>query len=238
MPWGPLAPAAVAERLIAGAVATLPWEPAAVVVACNTASVSALPALRAMLEPGVPVIGTVPAIKPAAAFGGPVAVWATVRTTGSTYQQNLVNQHAAGVEVRQVGCPGLAEAIEVGDLPGVDSAILDAVAGSGPQVAAVVLACTHYGLVADRVAAALPEGTRVFDSADAVGRQTLARLGIRQQPDAPPGLEPVVLLSGRLGDLPPSLGRFPAAGMLLDRVQFGQVSGRSHQALQVRSTPS
>ncbi|MYW27885.1 glutamate racemase, partial [Streptomyces sp. SID2119] len=64
-------------RALAVARAAAALRPDALIVACNTASVHALPALRAALEPALPVIGTVPAIKPAAAGGGPVAIWAT-----------------------------------------------------------------------------------------------------------------------------------------------------------------
>src|SRR2546425_372284 len=67
MPWGPRTPDDVAARALACAEAAAAHAPDALIVACNTASVHALPALRAALEPGIPVIGTVPAIKPAAA---------------------------------------------------------------------------------------------------------------------------------------------------------------------------
>ena len=85
MPYGPRTPErreATHPRLGARDAAL---EPDAIVVACNTASVHGLEALRAELEPDIPVIGTVPAIRPAAATGGPVAVWATAATTSSDY---------------------------------------------------------------------------------------------------------------------------------------------------------
>lgn len=77
MPWGPRTPEDVTARALAVARAAADHRPDALIVACNTASVHALAALRAELEPELPVIGTVPAIKPAAATGGPVAIWAT-----------------------------------------------------------------------------------------------------------------------------------------------------------------
>ncbi len=92
MPWGPRTPADVTEHALAEARAAAAHRPDALIVACNTASVHALPALRAELEPGIPVIGTVPAIKPAAAGGGPVAIWATPATTGSPYQRGLIRE--------------------------------------------------------------------------------------------------------------------------------------------------
>lgn len=71
MPWGPQTSADVTSLALTVARAAAVHRPDVLIVACNTASVHALPALRAELEPDIPVIGTVPAIKPAAADGGP-----------------------------------------------------------------------------------------------------------------------------------------------------------------------
>ncbi|HEV7624941.1 MAG TPA: aspartate/glutamate racemase family protein, partial [Streptomyces sp.] len=90
MPWGPRSTDDITAHALACAKAAAAHEPDALIVACNTASVHALPALREQLEPGVPVIGTVPAVKPAARAGGPVAIWATPATSGSPYQARLI----------------------------------------------------------------------------------------------------------------------------------------------------
>ena len=115
MPWGPRTPEDVAARALAVARSAAAHHPDALIVACNTASVHALSVLRAGLEPSLPVIGTVPAIKPAAAGGGPVAIWATPATTGSPYQRGLIRDFADAVAVTEVPCPGLAEAVEHAD---------------------------------------------------------------------------------------------------------------------------
>ncbi|MGW0857620.1 glutamate racemase, partial [Streptomyces sp. NPDC002690] len=128
MPWGPRTPEDVTTLALAVARAAAELRPDALVVACNTASVRALPALRAELEPELPVIGTVPAIKPAAAGGGPFAIWATPATTGSPYQRGLISQFAAGVDVTEVPCPGLADAIEYADEAAIDRAVAAAAA--------------------------------------------------------------------------------------------------------------
>lgn len=78
MPWGPRTTEDLTERALAVAEAAAAHRPDVLIVGCNTATVHALPALRARLEPTLPVIGTVPAIKPAAAGGGPVAIWAKI----------------------------------------------------------------------------------------------------------------------------------------------------------------
>src|ERR1044071_1552975 len=89
MPWGPRTTQDLTERAPAAAQAAPP----------------ARPALRPPLDPDLPVIGTVPAIKPAAAGGGPFAIWATPATTGSPYQRGLIRDFADGVDVTAVACP-------------------------------------------------------------------------------------------------------------------------------------
>jgi len=217
MPYGPRTPDEVQRLILASARATLPHEPAAIVVACNTASVHGLGALRAELEPAVPVIGTVPAIRPAAAAGGPVAVWATAATTSSDYLRGLVDAFAADVETYAVAALGLAEAIESGDVRAVDECIAYAASQTPAGVRSLVLGCTHYGLVVDRIVAALGHGVTIHDSPVAVARQTLRRIGLVPAPGATgpgAGVE-AVLLSGRPGMLPASWGAYAAGERLL-----------------------
>ena len=227
MPWGSRSVEQVTERVLAGVAAAVPMGPDAVVIACNTGSVRALSTVRARLEPAVPVIGTVPAIRPAAATGGPVAVWATPSTTGSSYQRDLIARFASGVAVQEVSCPGFAAAVEVGELGAVDEAIAAAVAQTRADTTAVVLGCTHYPLVRDRIQAALPAGTVVLDSTEAVARQTLVRLAERalgpvgapaDGPAGGPADGPgrvTVLLSGRPGELPAAAAGYAAGRRLL-----------------------
>ncbi|MFE9767516.1 glutamate racemase [Streptomyces sp. NPDC005808] len=208
MPWGPRTPQDVTLRALAVAEAAARYRPDVLIVACNTASVRALPALRARLEPGVPVIGTVPAIKPAAAGGGPVAIWATPATTGSPYQRGLIREFADGVQVTEVACPGLAEAVEHADQAAIDAAIAAAAARTPDDVRAVVLGCTHYELVAERIRAAVQRpGTPplvLHGSAGAVAAQSLRRTGESPAPEAPADGSLTVLLSGQEGALPAS----------------------------------
>src|ERR1700730_3690518 len=90
MPWGPRDPADIALRSLAMARAAARYQPDVLVMACNTGTVHALELLRAEFEPRIPVVGTVPAIKPAAAAAMSVAVWATEATTASEYQRRLI----------------------------------------------------------------------------------------------------------------------------------------------------
>ncbi|MHA5054511.1 glutamate racemase [Streptomyces sp. SD15] len=205
MPWGPRTPEDVTERALAVAEAAAEHRPDALIVACNTASVRALPALRARLEPEVPVIGTVPAIKPAAAGGGPVAIWATPATTGSPYQRGLIREFADGVAVTEVACPGLADAVEHADQTAIDAAIAAAAARTPHDVRAVVLGCTHYELVADRIREAVQQPGLpplvLHGSAGAVAAQALRRIGASPNTEAPAEGSLTVLLSGHEGAL-------------------------------------
>jgi glutamate racemase len=218
MPWGPRTPDDIAERALACAEAALPWEPDVLVLACNTASVRALDVLRDEFEPDLPVVGTVPAIKPAAAGGEAVAIWATVATTGSPYQQNLIRQFADGVRVTEVACPGLAAAIEAADQEAITAAIAAAASLTPPDARAVVLGCTQYELATDRIRGVLPR-LRLHGSAAAVAAQAIRRTP--SQLDASADTRPAtsagegpplplherqpelhVLLSGTPGELP------------------------------------
>lgn len=219
MPWGPRSPQDLTARVLAIAEAAVALRPDALVVACNTASVHALPALRARFEPELPVIGTVPAIKPAATGGGPLAVWATPATTGSPYQRALLAEFAADVEVTEVACPGLADAVEYADEAAIDAAVAAAAARTPRGVRAVVLGCTHYELVADRIRAAVAAPDErplvLHGSAGAVAAQVLRR--VPAAPDATRTGVLTVLLNGREEALPAAALRY-AEGRLLSGV--------------------
>ncbi|MFD7028688.1 glutamate racemase [Streptomyces sp. NPDC059917] len=223
MPWGPRTPEDLTGRALEVARAAAGLRPQALIVACNTASVHSLPTLRAELEPGIPVVGTVPAIKPAAARGGRVAIWATPATTGSPYQRGLIRDFAAGVPVTEVPCPGLADAVEYGNAEAVVRAVAAAAALTPPDVTDVVLGCTHYELVEAPIRAALAERTGgaalvYHGSAEAVATQALRRIGARPEPDLPRTGTLTVLHSGRPGELPAAALGY-AEGRLLTAAQ-------------------
>ncbi|MFH9424118.1 glutamate racemase [Streptomyces sp. NPDC017529] len=208
MPWGSRPPQDITARALATAEAAAAHRPDALIVACNTATVHALSALRARFEPGLPVIGTVPAIKPASAGGGPIAVWATPATTGSPYQRALIRRYAGGVTVTEVPCPGLSDAVERADEAAVALTVAEAARRTPDDVAAVVLGCTHYELVAAHIRAAVRRPGRpapvLHGSAGAVAAQTLRRISLPPAPEAPAEGTLTVLHSGRETALPPA----------------------------------
>jgi glutamate racemase len=216
MPWGPRTPGDIAGRSLAAARAAAAFGPDAIVFACNTGTVHALGALRAEFEPAIPIVGTVPAIKPAAAHSHSVAIWATVATTASAYQRQLIADFAGSALVTAVACPGLADAVDTGDELGTRAAVAGAAARTPAGCGAVVLGCTEYELAAGEISAALP-GTTLFGSAAAVAAQTLRRIGAGGSGPPPAGTGTVrVLLSGRPAALPAAALRYPEGRLLAD----------------------
>lgn len=212
MPWGPRVGEWIVERVLWVARLAVARGADAVVVPCNTASVTALVPLRAELEPRRPVVGTVPAVKPAAASGEPFGIWATERTSASAYQADLVTLFATPGQATTVPCPGLAGAVEAADPDAVAAAVAVGAARTPADAHGIVLGCTHYPLVSDAIAAALP-GVRLYDSSRAVAGQALRRLGL----DPAPGADPAgisVLLSGDEGDLPATARAYPVGRAL------------------------
>lgn len=223
MPWGPRTPADITAHVLACARAAAAYEPDALVVACNTASVHALEALRMELEPGLPVIGTVPAIKPAAAAGRPVAIWATPATTGSPYQRGLIRDFAGRAAVTEVACPGLADAVERADDAAIDAAVAAAAALTPAGAAAIVLGCTHYELVAERIRAAVAPTAApdlvLHGSAGAVAAQALRRIADRGHAAGTGTGRLTVLHSGRPAGLSPAAAHYPEGRLLAAQLQ-------------------
>lgn len=212
MPWGARAGEWIVDRVLTAARLAISRGADAVVVPCNTASVTALVPLRAELEPDRPVVGTVPAVKPAATAGDPFGIWATERTSASAYQADLVALFATPGQAVAVPCPGLADAVEAADTGAVAAAVGVGASRTPPETRGIVLGCTHYPLVSDAIAAALP-GVRLYDSSRAVAGQALRRLGLDPDPGADPaGLS--VLLSGEEGDLPATARAYPIGAAL------------------------
>ncbi|HEX5189390.1 MAG TPA: aspartate/glutamate racemase family protein [Streptosporangiaceae bacterium] len=211
MPWGPRTPQDIAERSLTIARAAASYEPDVIVMACNTGSVHALDALRAEFEPDIPVVGTVPAIKPAAAVASSVAIWATVATTASDYQRRLIEEFGGAAAVTPVACPGLATAIDAGDIEATATAIADAASRTPSGCGAVVMGCTEYELAADQISVAVP-GAALFGSAAAVAAQALRRAS-RPGGGGPNGGHGrtgslTVILSGRRAELPAAALRY------------------------------
>ena len=187
-PYGAHGEAELARRvviLMQGLIAA--HRPDLVVIACNTASTLVLPQLRARFA--VPFVGTVPAIKPAcaASLSKRVSVLGTQATIAREYTQTLIRDFANGSDVTLVGSAELAPLAEAqlrGE-PVEDGAIARELApcfveADGRRTDTIVLACTHYPLLLDRLTRLARWSVTFVDPAPAIARRVLALLGAPQ----------------------------------------------------------
>lgn len=145
----------------------------AIVVACNTASCLAIHHLRS--EFNIPIIGVVPAIKPATNLtrNKKIAILSTPATTKSSYLKNMVKKFAKDFEVLRLACIGLEEAIEKNDNKKIQK-LLDKYVKTIEEFEAdvAVLGCTHYPLVKRDLEAKLKlNSTNIIDSGTAIAKR-------------------------------------------------------------------
>ncbi len=154
------------------------YRPRLIVIACNTASTIALPAVRAALD--LPVVGTVPAIKPAAAMSGTrtIGVLGTRATVRQAYVDDLAARFAGDCRVIRHGSAELVELAEAklrGETLAPESfaAVLSGLFGQegGEQIDVIVNACTHFPLVEAELAAAAPHAVRFVDGGPGIARR-------------------------------------------------------------------
>lgn len=151
------------------------------VVACNTATVAAVRALRERF-PQLPIVGVEPGVKPAAAASRTkrIAVLATEATARSERLATLIREHAAGVAVHVEPCPGWATRVEALHVDDHDFAA-EIATRIEPLLAAgadrLVLGCTHYSFLAPVLAPLAAGRAELVDVADAVARQCLRLAG-------------------------------------------------------------
>ena len=153
-------------------------QPDMIVIACNTASTLVLPDLRERLN--IPVVGVVPAIKPAAAETetGVIGLLATSATVQRSYTDQLISDFAPHCEVVRVGSRRLVEIAEE-YLRGepVSEAELAEITSSffceslSASVDKIVLGCTHFPLLRMQLEASSPEGVEWIDSGDAIAQR-------------------------------------------------------------------
>ena len=161
--------------------------PDLVVIACNTASTLVMSYLRAAYT--VPFVGTVPAIKPACAQSRSrrVSVLGTKGTVQREYTRALIRDFAQGCEVTLVGSPDLAslaenalngKAVSDDDIAAeLAPCFVGDADGAGARTDTVVLACTHYPLLLDRLVKLAPWPVAWIDPAPAIARRASELLG-------------------------------------------------------------
>jgi glutamate racemase len=183
-PYGAVAEPALINRVVALMGELIQQHrPDLVVIACNTASTIVLPDLRKNFS--VPFVGTVPAIKPACAASVTkrVSVLGTEATVAREYTRALIRDYAGDCKVTLVGSKKLAGLAEA-DMAGVkidDAAIRDEIAPAfvddGVRTDTVVLACTHYPLLLERLRKLSPWPVNFIDPAPAIARRVVDLLG-------------------------------------------------------------
>lgn len=158
------------------------YQPGMIVIGCNTASTLAIEHLRATFPDEI-FVGTVPAVKPAAerTQSGLVSVLATPGTVKRQYTRDLIKQYGSQCHVRLVGSEKLAELAETYMRTGfVDEDAVQAEAApcfvekGGKRTDIVVLACTHYPFLVNRLRKTAPWPVDWIDTSEAIARRTLA----------------------------------------------------------------
>lgn len=186
-PYGTKTRGRVVE-LALNAIAALVTEtnPKALVVACNTATELAIDEIRAT-NPGIPVVGTVPAIKPAAALSKKhrIGVVATPAAAAAGYLADLAEKWAADCVVIKLGDGALVDFVEHGFIGSTKADRLAAVRPSveamlEQDVDAIVLGCTHFLHLADEFREAAGPGVAIVDSRDGIAARLETVLGARQ----------------------------------------------------------
>jgi len=162
------------------------FHPRLAVIACNTASTIALEHVRSALD--LPVVGTVPAIKPAAEMSKSrvIGVLGTEATVRQPYVDDLAARFASDCTIIRHGSPQLVqlaeaklagEDVQVDDVRSATQPMFDAPGGT--RIDTVVLACTHFPLLEDELRAAYPHVSYV-DGGPGIARR-IAHL-TREQP--------------------------------------------------------
>jgi glutamate racemase len=202
-PYGALTETALVGRVVAlmdKLIAS--HRPDLVVIACNTVSTLVLPVLRRKFP--LPFVGTVPAIKPACAqsFTRRVSVLGTEGTVAREYTRALIRDYAKDCRVTLVGSRHLAAYAEaelagqpIGDAQ-IRAEIAPCFRDDGARTDTVVLACTHYPLLLDRLTRVAPWNVNFIDPAPAIARRVIDLLGPAQA-SASAGRAQALFTSGR-----------------------------------------
>ena len=182
------------------------FDPQLIVIACNTASTIALDAVRSALD--LPVVGTVPAIKPAAARSKTrvIGVLGTDATVVQPYVDRLADEFAADCTVIRHGSAELVELAEAklrgapADPDAYRRILGDLLARpGGDRIDTIVLACTHFPLVQAELEAAAPRPLAFVDGKEGIARRTAWLTREVSWPDAP--AEGIAIFTGSRTDV-------------------------------------
>ena len=149
-----------------------------IVLACNTATVNAIDALRAEFT-DLTFVGMEPAMKPAALAVDRILVIGTNSTVQNARYQALVDAHASGKTVWHVGAPELVRQVEAGELDRTDQLEARIQPYINQGIEGLVIGCSHFTFLVPAIARRWPI-VRIFDGAEGVVRRIVAIL--QQEP--------------------------------------------------------
>lgn len=146
-----------------------------IVIACNTASTIVLPSLRQHFS--IPIVGTVPAIKPAAEYSSTkhIGLLATKGTVKREYIDHLIKKYAQSCRVEKIGSTKLVELAERKlrgypvDLNEIRTELSEWI--RMPDLDAIVLGCTHFPLIKSEIQQCLPQVSHFIDSGEAIAKR-------------------------------------------------------------------
>lgn len=185
------------------------YNPDIFVIACNTASTVALPKVRSLIK--APVVGVVPAIKPAVALAKTpcIGLLATPGTIHRAYTQSLIDQFGGSLQWIRIGSSELVQLAE-SKMYGRDisAASLQEIVAPFSQcppteLDTVVLACTHFPLIKPELQQALPNILNWIDSSEAIANRVgfwLHTLGLRIKGNPPPSENNEIIFTKALPD--------------------------------------
>ena len=165
------------------------FAPEIIVIACNTASTLGITTLRDAY-PDQTFVGTVPAIKPAAerTQSGLVSVLATPGTVKRQYTHDLIADYASKCEVQLVGSTHLAALAEIYLRGGYTDELAVAkeiapcfIAENDRKTDIVVLACTHYPFLVNRMRKMAPWPVDWIDTSEAIARRAASLVAENQE---------------------------------------------------------
>ena len=153
----------------------------AIVIACNTATSAAVAALR-VTYPDIPLVGIEPAVKPAVKLNrdGDIIIMATPMTLKEKKFNNLVERYRGDSSIVPMPCAGLVEFIEAGML---ESNELEEYLKSkfesykDKKIAAVVLGCTHYPFIRDKLSKIVGSDVPIIDGGFGTSKEIMRRIG-------------------------------------------------------------
>ena len=216
LPYGAKTEAQVAAR-VAGLLGRMTerFRPRLVCIACNTASTIALGMVREVLE--VPIVGTVPAIKPAAAItrSGTIGLLGTEATIRQAYVDRLEEEFAQGKRLLRAAAPELVAAAEASlrgeaSNPAVIARAADRLLTQpgGEAIDTVVLACTHFPLLETELAGLFSPETRFVHGAEGIARRIASLTEGQDFHRIRPDFALVTKVDAEMAALAPTLARY------------------------------